>query len=85
MASAVLMLPFGITMPLHAQTQWQTIDAGTEETTQPTLWEAVHSRPHQDGGVEPQALKRNNWNPNSWCVRPDGDVNLQLKLNQTFC
>lgn len=28
-------------MPLQAQTQWQLIDTGTEETTQPTPWEAV--------------------------------------------
>ena len=37
----MLMLPLGITIPLHAQTQWQSIDAGTEEATQASPWEAV--------------------------------------------
>jgi len=30
-------------MPMQAETQWQPMDAGAEETTTTTLWETVHS------------------------------------------
>ena len=43
LASSALMLPLGISMPMQAETQWQPMDAGAEETTTTTLWETVHS------------------------------------------
>ena len=85
MTSAVLMLPLGIMMPLHAQTQWQPIDAGTEETTQPTPWETVHTEGpiKKDLVWEPLSPEEERLEPEQlvW-TEPNSNVNFHLKLNQ---
>ena len=81
MASAVLLLPLGITMPLHAQTQWQPIDAGTEETTQPTPWETVPTEGpiKKDLVWEPLSPEEERLEPEQW--EPTTNQ-VPLKINQ---
>lgn len=78
MASAALMLPLGITMPLQAQPQWQPINDEVEQTTQPTPWEAVPTRGFvkKDLMWEPLSPEEEELEPEQlvW-TEPDGDLN----------
>lgn len=78
MASAVLLLPLGIAMPLQAQPQWQPINDGAQETTQPTPWETVpwESSIKKELVWEPLSPEEEQLEPEQlvW-TEPGGDVN----------
>lgn len=71
------MLPFGITMPLHAQTQWQTIDKGSQDNANPTLWKIVPTEDFvkKDLVWEPLSAEEEQLKPDElvW-TEPESDV-----------
>ena len=71
------MLPFGITVPLHAQTQWQTIDKGSQDNANPTLWKIVPTEDFvkKDLVWEPLSAEEEQLKPDElvW-TEPESDV-----------